>query len=263
MRTPAAQSGPASIGLTAPGRRRAFTLIELLVVIAIIALLASILLPSLAAAKEYAKAGQCLSNTHNLGVAMAMYTSQNDGHFWPYLRDGSYFWGTPTDPVNKAVSPLLKYTDRQLGSFWCPSLPWGSYVPQGGVNEPTTTYGYNAWCLDPALWGRKDPAGKPMPRKKTGDLSRPDQLFVFADSAMYWAPAGVPILQNSTSLDPVTLGRWGTNFTPTTQFRHNDKAQALCADGHGEAFGPEDGRIFIKKHKLGFVGAANAPHYDN
>ena len=258
MTAPTIQSGPS------PRRRRpAFTLIELLVVIAIIALLTSLLLPSLSGAKEQARAGNCLSNMHGLGLAMSLYTTQNDGFFWPYLHKGSYFWGTPTDPVDRSVSPLLKYTDRRLGIFWCPSQAWGSYVPQGGVGEPTTTYGYNAWCLDPSVWGRNDSDGDPLPRKTPDDLSRPDQLFVFADSAMFWMPGGIPVLQNSTSLDPVTLGAWGQNFTPTTHFRHNDRTQALCADGHGEAFGPEDGRIIVKAYGIGFAGAANAPHYDN
>ena len=68
-------------------RRRGFTLIELLVAIAVIALLISILLPSLAGAKEQAKRAYCLSNLSNIGKAFATYSSQDDKeHSFPVQR---------------------------------------------------------------------------------------------------------------------------------------------------------------------------------
>ncbi|MBI1757596.1 MAG: prepilin-type N-terminal cleavage/methylation domain-containing protein [Fimbriimonas ginsengisoli] len=59
-------------------RRHAFTLIELLVVIAIIAILAAILFPVFAQAKEAAKSTSCLLNTRSIGLAMQLYASDND-----------------------------------------------------------------------------------------------------------------------------------------------------------------------------------------
>jgi hypothetical protein len=129
------------------------------------------------------------------------------------------------------------------------------------VSEPTTTYGYNAWCLDPAFWWRTDADGEVMPRKRSVNLGRAGELFVFADAANFNTWTGNGVFQNSTSLDPPQFP-WGPNGTATTHFRHHLHANALCADGHAEPFDREGGRMPTPEHQLGFVGDENAPHYD-
>ncbi len=62
---------------------RGFTLIELLVVIAIIALLAALLFPVFSRAREKARQSACLSNLHQIGLAVSMYLQDYDGYF-PY-----------------------------------------------------------------------------------------------------------------------------------------------------------------------------------
>jgi prepilin-type N-terminal cleavage/methylation domain-containing protein/prepilin-type processing-associated H-X9-DG protein len=79
-------------------RPRAFTLVELLVVIGIIALLISILLPALGAAREQGRTIKCLSNMRSIGQAMAAYHAQNKGHVVPPdCRDLTGTAGAVTD----------------------------------------------------------------------------------------------------------------------------------------------------------------------
>jgi len=240
-----------------------------MVTLVVISLLSTIVIPSMSKARGLANSVVCTGNLRNLGAAMGLYQSENNDEFCPYVVSGksgsgltTYFWGSATDPVDPKASPLLKESNTPLSALWCPSQPWGSYVPQASVSEPTTTYGYNAWSLAPPPWSKKHmDAGRLLPPRKLHDIKKPDKLFMFADSAMYWAPGGVSILQNSSYLEPIS-GNYVQ--TPTTHFRHDGRTNAVTVNGSVGSYNTEGWKFEgkYKSAKLGFVGTKNDPHYD-
>lgn len=239
--------GPRPVG------RRAFTLIELLVVIAIIAILASILFPVFAQAREAARKTSCGSNIRQLGTAFQLYTQDYDealppasyvgargatqpdnfGHFrWPWLvlpyvknmelfrcpSDGSRY-GSPTD-----------YRDPANPSY---GYLWGLFP----------NYGYNWWYLAP------DPTTSDPATASTGRslglglaaVAAPAETVLLADSV--WSPQGQP---NTTVLGYFLIyppSQWAGS-PPVNGFsygrvwpRHHEKANVLFADGHVQALG--------------------------
>ncbi len=159
---PAAPSQPslAKPHRLAQGFRRGFTLIELLVVIAIIAILAAILFPVFARARENARKASCQSNLKQLGLGWLQYAQDYDERVVPWSSTGAstgyaFVW-------QEVLQPYLKSTQV----LKCPS-----------VSAVSSTYTYSAF-----IGGANQPApAAPSPCRALADLQNVTQAPIMAD----------------------------------------------------------------------------------
>ena len=166
-------------------RQHAFTLVELLVVIGIIALLVTLLLPALRAAREHARRVNDLSNFRQLTAAWLMYAQDNGGHLCsanstanpglfgvvPGVDTNSFSWIGHTNHPDQGV--LWKYLgDKRV--YFCPNQPpFGS-----GLNSYATIYAMNGLLAS---------AGRLRYLTRTyltlSEIRKPESTFVFLESS--------------------------------------------------------------------------------
>jgi len=174
--------------------RKGFTLIELLVVIAIIAILAAILFPVFARAREKARQASCVSNLKQIGLAMAMYASDYDDVLPPHYAWVPASWAPPQGNWFTGffmwdwfLYPYVKMgtkgvgTDRMTGhGVWmCPSGYTASQPHARNYGANANVFGRFNW--DPATYGE----GNESRSKRLSDLAAPAQCMGYFDAGCY------------------------------------------------------------------------------
>jgi len=213
--------------------RKGFTLIELLVVIAIIAILAAILFPVFAQAREKARAITCLSNEKEIGLAIYQYVQDFDDTYfndqssfndsagnsqqlrwyamiYPYLKNGVLFSATGTSGVNQNAATAGLATG-QGGVFHCPSFP----------SQQGAEYGVSVQIFPDAILGWWPPSagGPDYAPTAMSAISTPSDTIIMAEKG-----------QNNGSDSWITYAAEEANWTHTIYL--NGTGAAGSEDDH-------------------------------
>lgn len=241
-------------------RQSGFTLIELLVVTSIIALLISILLPVMSAARRTAQGGACLANLRRVGMACLLYMEKSEGRY-PPVRLSTIGGETHVNEYGASEPRWQWFLAFELGAIITPpsgtTTSWGdsysrtmnnnyfvcpSLIGKEAGDIRDGAYGYNYQYLGNSRTDTAPPAYDNFAVSEN-EIKATDQTVVFADSRGAHPDHG----KHSYTLDPPRLAteknarRFGPNASngpiahSPAEARHRGKAVASFADGHAES----------------------------
>lgn len=227
-------------------RQRGFTLIELLVVIAIIAILAAILFPVFAQAREKARQTKCLNQSRQIGLGIMMYIQDYDETFMPQPWPGGcpeagYFTTMPNQPRQHWATMVFPYIKND-GIFDCPSYSGEFYYASyalwecgRGMNSrwivPVVEYGLNQLIFGRRQWGGPND-GAPIVVSQA-KLQEPSSIGIVADNnyiySEYVCVRGPLEPQFYRKYWPYGVNVWNQGI-----LRHQNGNVFIYADGHAK-----------------------------